>query len=194
MRCNATSTMKPLASAALLAFHLALVSTLSGCTGGTTAQTQPGASPQPATSEALQGPSQNEMFAPFRGQWKLESRTFDPPLERNTPLVGSDLHIDGHVIQLGSGTTTLRLCQTRKVDGGIEGDAYRVDTDEPGEVQRFECKLRIVDDKLEYRFRAVDDNPSVNDPIIASPDYVPPTRPLTPDAPWWIETYSKIAG
>ena len=144
--------------------------------------------------EAFGSPSRDERFAPFQGQWKFESRMFDPPIEGNRLSGGAGLNIKGHVIQFGTGSVSFRLCQARQVDSGIEADAFRVDEDEPGEVQRFECKLKMIGDNLEYRWRAVEPGPSAGDPIVAAADYTPPNRPIAPDSPWWIELYSKKSG
>lgn len=159
----------------------------------------PNAPPMVAKSEALGAPSQDKLFVPFKGPWKLESRTFDPPVEGNRSPNGPDINFNGHIIQIGSGSTCFRLCQARPADDGILCDAFRVEegsepSSDPRDVQRFECKLRIADQRLEFRWRAVDPGPSASDPIMAAADYKPPNRPLAPDAPWWIETYSRKLG
>ena len=144
--------------------------------------------------ESFGSPSRDERFAPFQGQWKFESRSFDPPREGNRLASGSDLNIEGHVIKFGAGSVSFRLRQVRLQNSGIEADAFRVDKDEPDELQRFECKLKMIGNSLELRWRAIEHSPSANDPIVAADDYTPPNRPLAPDSPWWIELYSKKSG
>lgn len=88
----------------------------------------------------------------------------------------------------------MRLCQVRKVDDGIECEAWHAESlNNPVDLKRVECKLRLLGESLEMRWRMVDVNDYVEEPIIAAADYVKPARPTDPNAPWWIETYSKKA-
>lgn len=170
---------------------LAAVCTLGGCSndGATDARSRV------PTGRVQGGPSQDEIFAPFQGRWVFESRTWDPPIDGNRISGGPDLTFDGHIIKIADGPSCMRLCQTRKVDGGIECEAWREeDINDPGDMQRAQCKLRIDGDKLQFHWRMVDTEDYTNDPIIAAADYVPPPRPTDANSPWWLEVYTRKTG
>lgn len=147
------------------------------------------------TGRVFGGPSRDIVFAPFQGEWILEGRIFDPPLEGATISGGPDISVNGHIIRFGAGMLVreLRLCQTRKADTGIESEAWHhEDIHDPGDMQRADCKLRITEDKLELHWRIAESGEFSDDPIIAASGYVPPDRQGNPDTlSWWIETYSR---
>lgn len=150
---------------------------------------------EPSTGRVFGGPSNDDLFAPFQGEWRFENRTFDPEPEHVAISGGPDISIHGHIIRLGSGVLVreIRLCQTRATDDGIECDAWHhEDIHDPGDMQRFECKLRKRGDNLELRWRLLPSAPFFSDdPIIAGSGYAPPDQPsASDDLPWWIETYS----
>jgi hypothetical protein len=141
------------------------------------------------------GPSKDKLFAPYQGEWTLQDRRFDPPITGSTISGGPDISIDGHIIRFGSGMLVreLRLCQVRATDDGIECEAWHhEDINDPGDMQRADCKLRVSGDKLELHWRIVDAGEFSDDPIIASSEYAPPNRQGDADMlTWWIETYSR---
>ena len=150
---------------------------------------------EPPMGRVFGGPSKDKIFEPYQGEWTLEGRTFDPPLERATISGGPDISINGHIIRFGSGMLVreLRLCQTRKTDVGIECEAWHhEDIHDPGDMQRADCRLRMNGDKLELHWRIADSGEFSDDPIIASSEYAPPDRQGNADMlTWWIETYTR---
>lgn len=149
----------------------------------------------PPTGRVFGGPSNEEIFAPFQGEWSFEQRTLDPPLERGTISGGSDISISGHIIRFAVGPSAeeFRLCQTRATDDGIVCEAWHhEDIYDPGDMQRAECRLRRDGNKLVLHYRFAGSADFSDDPIIASPDYMPPNRDDEPAiSPWWKEVYSR---
>ena len=150
----------------------------------------------PPSGTVFGAPSKHELFAPFQGQWHFEERRFDPQPENVAISGGPDISITGHIIRFGSGMLIreIRLCQTRAADGGIECEGWHhEDIHDPGDMQRVDCKLRKRGDRLELHWRILPSGDFSDDPIIATPDYVPPDRSNDTDVPpWWIETYSPM--
>lgn len=176
-------------------FRLLIIVAAATTIGGCMRDAAQEALSEPPTGRVFGGPSEDALFEPFQGTWKLEDRTFDPPLEGGTISGGPDISINGHIIHFGSGMLVreLRLCQARSVDGGIESEAWHhEDIHDPGDMQRADCKLRMNGDKLELHWRIADSGDFSDDPIIAPHEYVPPDRRGTTDTlTWWIETYSR---
>lgn len=147
------------------------------------------------TGQVFGGPSNDEIFAPYQGEWALVDRTFDPPLAGSTITGGPDISITGHIIRFGTGTSAreLRLCQTRRIDEGIECEAWHHENiGDPGDMQRADCKLQKVGDELKLAWRIAESGDFSNDPIIAAADYVLPNRQkVDPDMAWWVETYTR---
>ena len=150
---------------------------------------------EPPTGQVFGGPSKDALFAPYQGTWKLDGRTFDPPVEGTKISGGPDISINGHIIQFGSGMLVreLRLCQTRKTVDGIECEAWHhEDIHDPGDMQRADCRLRMIGDKLELRWRIATSGDFSDDPIIAGSDYVAPDRDADAKVlTWWVETYNQ---
>ncbi len=147
------------------------------------------------TGRVFGGPSNDPLFVPYQGDWALEERIFDPQLEGATISGGPDISVSGHVVRFVSGMLVreLRLCRTRKTKDGIECEAWHhEDIHDPGDMQRADCKLKMNGDKFELHWRIVNSGDFTDDPIIASPGYVPPDRQGSADTlTWWIETYSR---
>jgi hypothetical protein len=147
------------------------------------------------TGRVFGGPSEDPLFTPYQGEWRLEFREFDPVQEDVAISGGPDISINGHIIRFGSGmlVSELRLCQTRKTAGGIECEAWHhEDIHDPGDMQRADCKLRMNGESLELHWRIMSSGEFSDDPIIASSDYVPPDRSDDAESSiWWIETYSR---
>ena len=143
------------------------------------------------TGRVFGGPSDSALFTPYQGDWHFETRRLDPEPERNALTGGSDITVTGHIIRLGY--RELRLCQARKVERGIESEAWHhEDIYDPGDMQRADCKIYRKGDNLELHWRIVSSGNFSDDPIIASNDYSPPDRSKADidELTWWIETYS----
>lgn len=169
---------------------VAMVMTIVGCSPDD-AQNGLGDAP---TGRAFGGPSQDSLFAPYQGSWTLEGRTFDPPLKSGSISGGPDISINGHIIRFASGmlVSELRLCQARKTNDGIACEAWHhEDIHDPGDMQRADCKLRIIGDKLELHWRIADSADFTDDSIIALAEYVPPRQTNADNLTWWIETYAR---
>jgi len=153
---------------------------------------------EPSTERVFGGPSKEKVFERYEGEWTLEGRTVDPPVEGAKISGGPDISITGHIVRFGSGmlVSELRLCQTRVTEDGIECEAWHhEDIHDPGDMQRADCRLRMNGDKLELHWRVVESGDFSDDPIIASSEYVPPDRQCNADTlTWWIETYARKSG
>ncbi|REK07875.1 MAG: hypothetical protein DWQ37_20950 [Planctomycetota bacterium] len=148
---------------------------------------------EPPTGLVFGGPVMHPALEPFQGTWKFESSQQDPMPAGTSISGGPDLTITGHILRFSVGTREHRLCQITETEDGIRAAGWHHESyNDPGDMQRVECELKIQGDRLEHRWRMVPDTGYSDDPVIAAADYVAPT--YSPDdevTPWWIDSYSR---
>ena len=170
---------------------LALVVTIAGCSNQDVLN-------EPSDGLVFGGPSADQLFSKFQGEWQFSTREFDPELNPPPFTGGPDIRIVGHIIRFvaNDGESELRLCQARKTDNGISCEGwFHEDISDPGDMQRVICSLRTTNEGIELRWRKLYDIGYSNDSVVAASDYVAPDYPASDkNPPWWVETYTKAAG
>ena len=132
----------------------------------------------------------DERIEHIQGDWKFVSQKIDSPQVTSQILDGPNIIIRGHIIRYEHDVMPqeLRLCNIWiQSDLILANGWHHEDVDDPGDMSRRECELRVNDNQLEIRQRVIPDAMFSEDPIFASQQ--PPA--VESKGLWSISTYAR---